>query len=75
MPYERIDIDKACETIKELTGKMKYAASGNEMICLREQSILLARHIQSMTSLCNIRLKLNTTDEYYLSEKQYYDAK
>lgn len=74
MPYERIDIDKACETIKELTGKMKYAASGNEMIRLREQSILLARHIQSMTSLCNIRFTLNTTDEYYLSEKQYYDA-
>ena len=74
MPYERIDIDKACETIKELTGKMKYAASGNEMIRLREQSILLARHIQSMTSLCNIRFTLNTTDEYYFSEKQYYDA-
>ena len=74
MPYERIDIDKACETIKELTGKMKYAASGNEMIRLREQSILLARHIQSMTSLCNIRFTLNTTDEYYLSEKQYYDT-
>lgn len=74
MPYERIDIDKACETIKELTGKMKYAASVNEMIRLREQSILLARHIQSMTSLCNIRFTLNTTDEYYFSEKQYYDA-
>lgn len=73
MKYERIDIDKACAEVSDLAEKMKNAGSGKEMAEIRERSITLSKHIQTMTSLCNIRFTLNTGDEYYLAEKQYYD--
>lgn len=71
--YERINIEKAKQEVKDLTEKLKRASDGHEMARLRDSLITLYRHIQTMASLCNIRFTLNTADEYYLAEKQYYD--
>lgn len=71
--YRRADIDEACASVAELTEKMRRAANGREMAAIREESISLAKRVQTAASLCNIRFTLNTEDEYYLTEKRYYD--
>lgn len=73
MKYERIDVDRACETVKKLTERMRKAASGREMSEIRNECIEEAKKIQTMSSLCYIRFTLNTSDEFYLGEKTYYD--
>ena len=73
MKYERTDIDKACEKMAAAAERMAKAASGREMAAIREEYIAEARHIQTMSSLCYIRFTLNTADEFYLAEKNYYD--
>lgn len=73
MNYERIDVDKECAYFNALVERMKRAGSGKKMAEIREESIARSKHIQTMTSLCNIRFTLNTQDEFYLGEKTYYD--
>lgn len=73
MKYERIDVDRACETVARLTDRMKKAASGREMADIRNECIEEAKKIQTMSSLCYIRFTLNTLDKFYLAEKEYYD--
>ena len=71
MKYERIDVDRACETAARLTDRMKKAASGREMADIRNECIEVAKKIQTMSSLCYIRFTLNTLDKFHLADKEY----
>ena len=71
--YKRADITKACEFMEQAVSRMKRAKSGKEMVEIRKETIELAKKIQSASSLCYIRFTLDTTSEFYLKEKEYYD--
>lgn len=73
MKYERIDIAKECEAFRMLAEKMRRAGSGKEMAEIREEGIRRAKHVQTMMSLSYIRFTLDTQNEFYLKEKDYYD--
>lgn len=74
MKYERADICGATKLVGQLATRLKNAKNGREIADVRAEYISLQKHVQSMCSLCYIRFTLNTGDEFYAEEQQYYDA-
>lgn len=73
LKYDRVDIEVLSDRMKEIIGKVSKAGSAEELLSLREESIELSKEAQSMASLAYIRFTLNTMDEFYFNEKNYYD--
>ena len=73
MKYVRTDTDAECRALEDAAERARRAQSGKELAEIREEVTTRAKHIQTMSSLCYIRFTLNTRDEFYLAEKEYYD--
>ena len=73
LKYERVNIAEAEKSIRRIIKKVVEAESAEKLLALREETVKLSRHVQTMSSLAFIRFTLNTRDDFYLNEKQYYD--
>ncbi len=73
MPYERVDMEKACARIKELTEQFKAAASGEEQFEIHKKYYELMNEVNTMSTIAYIRQNVDTTDEFYNKEKDFYD--
>lgn len=73
LKYERIDMQKASETIAELTKRAAAARSAEELAELRDTLNAKLDECFTMSSLASIRNSLNVRDEFYSKEKDYYD--
>lgn len=71
--YERIDFEKAKEQIEELIEKQKKAADVEEMFAIHQEYYQLTDHIQTMATIAMFRHSINTVDEFYDKENDYYD--
>ncbi len=74
MPYSRVDIGAMCEKYKALTDKVKNAGCKNCVFGAIDEHEKLQRHISSMSTLAYIRHSINTKDEFYDKENQFYDT-
>ena len=73
MPYERIDFAKAKAELVEIMEKSKAAKSGEEQFEVHKMFYRLNDKIQTQVTLCSIRHTIDTTDEFYEKEQNYYD--
>ena len=73
MQYKRIDRDEAIDKIKKITDKIKNASSAADVVEARKEYCHLSDEISTMSSLAHTRFNLNTLDEYYNGEVEYYD--
>lgn len=73
MPYERIDFAKAKAELSEIMEKSKAAKSGEEQFEIHKMFYRLNDKIQTQVTLCSIRHTIDTTDEFYEKEQNYYD--
>lgn len=73
MPYERIDFAKAKAELSEIMEKSKVAKSGEEQFEIHKEFYQLNDKIQTQVTLCSIRHTIDTTDEFYEKEQNYYD--
>ncbi len=73
MPYERIDFAKAKAELLEIMEKSKVAKSGEEQFEIHKMFYQLNDKIQTQVTLCSIRHTIDTTDEFYEKEQNYYD--
>ena len=74
MPYERIDLDALGAEFDALTEKVKNAKSGAEVLeAFREQERLNV-HAQTMVSIASVRNSIDTRDEFYEAEREFYDT-
>lgn len=73
MPYERIDFAKAKVELLEIMEKSKAAKSGEEQFEIHKMFYRLNDKIQTQVTLCSIRHTIDTTDEFYEKEQNYYD--
>lgn len=73
MPYERIDFAKAKVELSEIMEKSKAAKSGEEQFEIHKIFYRLNDKIQTQVTLCSIRHTIDTTDEFYEKEQNYYD--
>lgn len=73
MPYERIDMEKAEKALKELIEASKGAASGEEQFEIHQKYYKLTGDIFTNIILASIRHDIDTTDEFYEKEQDFYD--
>ncbi|MBQ2765819.1 MAG: M3 family oligoendopeptidase [Clostridia bacterium] len=74
MPYERVDLEALGKELDALTAKVQNAKDADTVIeAVREQE-KLSVHAQTMISLVHVRNSIDTRDEYYSAEKEFYDT-
>lgn len=73
IPYERIDFQKAAETLKALMKDFSEARSADEQFAVHERYYALIGHIRTESVLAEIRHSIDTEDAFYEAEKNYYD--
>ena len=73
MPYERVDFEKVCASLKDLTEQLKAASSGQEQFEIHKKYYKLMDEVNTMSTIAHIRHDVDTTDEFYDKEKEYYD--
>lgn len=75
MPYERIDFEKVQEEIKALMREFDAAESGEGQFAVHQRYYKLTGRVDSMYTIANIRFDIDTSDEFYAKEHEYYDEK
>ncbi len=74
LPYNRYTIEQAREIIVKGTENVKKARSAAEVIEAHDKVAEATAHFSTMASLANMRFTLNSFDEFYVKEREYYDA-
>ncbi|MBR6322016.1 MAG: M3 family oligoendopeptidase [Lachnospiraceae bacterium] len=73
MPYERIDVAKTREALEALIGKIGEVKSGEELFAVHEEYTALSEELFSNITIAQIRHSIDTTDEFYEKENDFYD--
>jgi len=71
--YERPNFDKVKEDVTSLIGKFKNSQTAEEQIQCIDEINKIRNHIDTMGTLVSIRNSINTNDEFYEKEKEYFD--
>ena len=75
MPYERVDFTQVEDEMKELMTAFDQAGSGEEQFAVHERFYALTDRVNTLMTIANIRFDVDTTDEFYSKEHEYYDEK
>lgn len=73
MKYERYTTEQLSKDVDALIEKLANVKSGEQLKAVRDEYIIVVKHFSTAASLANMRFTLNTRDEFYLKEKDYYD--
>lgn len=71
--YERIKVDDIRSTINKIIDKMDNCDNYNEFKKYFDEYCELESKIDTMASLCNVRYTINTKDEFYSKENDFWD--
>ncbi|WP_338658628.1 M3 family oligoendopeptidase [Paraclostridium sordellii] len=71
--YERPDYSRIKIQFEDLVKAMKNSKSYEELKKNIDEINKLRNHIESMATLVSIRYSINTADEFYEKEKEYWD--
>ncbi len=75
MPYERVDFDQVEKELKELMEEFDAAGSGEEQFAVHQKFYSLNDRVSTLYTISHIRFDIDTTDEFYEKEHEYYDEK
>ena len=73
MPYERVDFTQVEKEMKELMEAFDRAESGEEQFEVHKKYYALTDRVSTLMTIANIRFDVDTTDEFYNKEHEYYD--
>ena len=73
LKYERVNSESVISVINDCTEKVKLAKNGKELCMWREKCLKPILHYATMASLSFMRFTLDTRNEFYAAEKDYYD--
>ncbi len=73
MKYERVSKESVIEKIKDIIARVENAKNGQELLNLRDEYNALSEHVGTMARLASTRLNLNSRDEFYTAEMDYYN--
>ncbi|HHU55387.1 MAG TPA: M3 family oligoendopeptidase [Acholeplasmataceae bacterium] len=71
--YERPDFTKVKDDLTALIEKFKNSSSSEEQIKAFDEINKIRNYINTMATLVSIRNSINTTDEFYEKEKEFFD--
>lgn len=75
MPYERVDFDKVEKEMKALMEEFDAAGSGEEQFAVHRKYYKLTGEVDTAMTIANIRYDVDTSDEFYSKEHEFYDEK
>ena len=73
LPYHRVTIEEVTAVMEDVLARIKNAASADEILKAREDYLKIQLEYQSNTALAYMRYSINTVDEFYVAENEYYD--
>lgn len=73
--YERLNLETFVQSFAQYAQAAREAKNARELIAVREKAVKDILHFETLGSIANVRFCLNTTDEFYLKEKDFYDEK
>ena len=73
MPYKRITVEEFKEQAEMIIKKIRSAKSAEDLKNARNDFNKISEEIETACSLANCRFTLNTRDEFYNAEMDYYD--
>ncbi|MCR5040567.1 MAG: M3 family oligoendopeptidase [Clostridia bacterium] len=73
MPYKRVDIGDVAARYRAFTDGVKNAGSAQEILAIFKEHEELTKSVETMVTLAHIRKTINTADEFYRAEDEYYD--
>lgn len=73
MPYERIDFEWAKNQLLELMEELKNAVDGEAQFETHKKFYELNDKVQTQVTLSSVRHTMDTADEFYEKEQNYYD--
>ena len=73
LPYKRVTLEEVEAVMKDVIARIRNAKSADEILAAREDCNALRLEYQTAASLSYMRYSINTVDEFYVAEKEYYD--
>lgn len=73
MPYTRVDLAKVEEQYKDFIARAKEAKSGEELFAIHQERYKFTADVMTNFTIAHIRHDIDTTDEFYTKENDYYD--
>ena len=73
LPYKRYEIETYKKAFEEFSDAASLAKTADEFLSAREKFLTEVKHYSTMSALANCRFTLNTADEFYQKEMDYYD--
>ena len=73
LPYQRVTLEEIEKVMTDVIARIKAASSVDEILKAREDYLALYLELYNSNSLSYMRYSINTVDEFYLKEKDYYD--
>ena len=73
MPYKRIDMEEVEKEYKSIIERTKNAKSGEEQFEIHREYYKFTADVQTSMELAMIRHDIDTTDEFYEKESDFYD--
>ena len=73
LPYKRVTLEEVKAVMEDAIRRTKEADSVDEILAARGPYLELYKNYQTASSLSYMRYSINTVDEFYVAEKDYYD--
>lgn len=73
MPYQRVEFEEVEKEYRQIIDEFKSAESGEEQFKAHKKYYALSNKTNTMMTIAHIRHDIDTADEFYNQEKEYYD--
>jgi M3 family oligoendopeptidase len=73
MTYERPDVEALTEEAKKIISRVNEAKSASEQLQAHKDFTELTKNFNTMGTIAHIRNTMNTEDEFYNKEKDFFD--
>ena len=73
LPYRRVTLEEIKAVMEDVIARTRNAESVEEILAARETYLKLLCELETNSSLANMRYTINTVDEFYQGEMDYYD--
>ena len=73
LPYRRVTLEEVSAVMEDVISRIQNAQSVDEILKAREDYLKILLEYSTNASLASMRYTINTVDEFYVAENDYYD--
>ena len=73
LPYRRVTLEEVAAVMEDVIPRIQNAKSVEEILKAREDYLKIDLEFSTNAALASMRYTINTVDEFYVAENEYYD--